>query len=172
MGTLQLTSICDARATSVSYPRSMSSTPETLFQIFCAKSAPGARYTSRAAWASGENEPLNSLIIAPAPSQSSRLGRRLLSSQRSPAGITDIRFPNRSAASATAEAFRRQPASVIVSPVARLSEAPFGEGSTIRVPEGMSRNDAGDREKRPAPRATANSASTAVANSRARSSFH
>ena len=81
--------------------------------------------------------PSKAMITAPAPSQSSREGRRLPSGHFSPQGMTVMRVPRRAAECATAVALRRQPAITRASGSASEIVAPFGEGSTRRS-KGMS----------------------------------
>src|SRR5438105_4423199 len=85
-------------------------------------------------------------MIAPAPIKSSTAGRKLPSSQRSPAGMMAMRGPYLIAAKATARQFLKHPTKVGVEPVPKLSVAPLGEGSTSRASLGRWANDAGERE--------------------------
>src|SRR5258707_11238667 len=85
-------------------------------------------------------------MIAPAAIQSSSAGRSVPSSHFSPAGISAMRLPTLLAALATACAFRKHPAKVGTSLVARLKVDPLGEGKTRRVPAGIFKSDVGDSE--------------------------
>src|ERR1044071_9917054 len=85
-------------------------------------------------------------MIAPAPAKSSRHGRSVPSSHLSPAGMTAMFLPFLIADSATARQFLKQPAIIVAELVAKLSEEPFGDGSTSRTPCATAVNDAGDSE--------------------------
>ncbi len=114
------------------------------------------RKQASAARASGERSRSESPArMAPRPQRSSRAGRRLSSSQRSPAAMTQIAALAEwliacwRAIRATAEALRGHPAithALSSAPwIARV--APLGEGSTTRAPGEMPVRDRGESEK-------------------------
>ena len=147
-GTHSLTPSSAARATSFANPRSTSSLPDPHWRKTSWIVNLAALKAASANCDSGDRLPDRWLIIAPAPTRSSKAGRRLPSSrQRSPAGITAIFRPYFPAAAATAAAFLRQPASTGVGLADRVRVEPLGEGKTIRVPGRMVIRDAGDKEK-------------------------
>ena len=76
--------------------------------------------------------------------------------QISPAGITAI-VPNFAASAATADAFRKHPASTLSCSIPNARAAPFGDGSTSLHPAGISRSDGGESEY-PCPRRAAGTA--------------
>lgn len=100
--------------------------------------------------------------MAPAPTRSSRAGRRRPSTrpQRSPAAMTAIGSCIPLRALATEGAFRRQ-AVTTVAVVATSAERvdPFGDGKTRRVPIGIDSSDAGDSDQPELPRGPAATAS-------------
>lgn len=123
--------------------------------------------------ASGERRPGSRARTAPAPMRSSRHGRRVPYSHRSPAGMIAKEWPAADAARATAVAFLRQAVKVGAAPLLWHSVLPLGEGKTRRDPAGIEHNEAGDRLYAPAAsRLAARSARRSAANALADSSRH
>ena len=145
-GAAELTAYSAASSTSCAKPRSISSLPdphpERASQSLCRKRAKEDTANS----ASGERAPPSSARTAPAPMRSSKHGRSVLSSQRSPAGITAMREPHAAARFATAGAFRRHAVNVGTRFALRARVLPFGEGNTKRVCAGMERSEDGESE--------------------------
>ena len=74
--------------------------------------------------------------------------------------MTATQVPQARAAAATDRALRRQPVKVGVAPVVNDRVAPFGDGSTMRLPAGRAISDRGESEYVAFPRGSANRACT------------
>ena len=152
-----------AATTSCGNPQPISSLPETQRCRASSRRGAASSYAAIAAVASGERLPFRCARTAPAPIWSSNDGRRLLSRQRSPQAMTATRGPHAIAANATARALRRHPAKVGVLPVPSERVAPFGDGSTMRLPLDRVIRECGESECPPEARGPASTARTDLA---------